>query len=159
MTSFAVPAPRAATGGPSGFARLLGLVFWVVLPALAVLGIALGIATWTRHAHRQVPGIPGTFLVENRSCGGSICQLTGTFRSTDGQLVLPDLTGVAGWTQNSHHDVVYDPSTPNGIVPLATHWDPTAAITAISGGTLLIGAWGWLAFGARRTPLPGPAVA
>ncbi|MHA3701699.1 hypothetical protein ACXR2U_05900 [Jatrophihabitans sp. YIM 134969] len=163
MTSFAAPAPRAATGGPrdpSGLARLAAVVFWIVLPALCVTGIVLGVATWTEHAHRQVPGIPGTFLVDNRSCGGTVCLATGTFTSTDGNLVIGPLTGVAGWTQDSAHTVVYDPSTPDVIVPLPTRWNPTAAIASLTGATVLLLAWGWLAFGGRRPhPAPGPALA
>jgi hypothetical protein len=160
VTSFAVPAPRAATGGPvgpSGFARLLALIFWLVVPALCVTGIVLSAVTWTQHAHRQVPGIPGTFLVQNRSCGGSICQLTGTFTSDDGVLVLTNLTGLSGWDQNSRHAVVYDPSSsPSAIVPLGEPWNPTAAISALSGAILLLAGWGWLAFGASRpTAAPG----
>jgi hypothetical protein len=158
VTSFAAPVPHAATGGPSGpsgLTRLLGVVFWLVVPALCVVGIVLSVVTWTQHAHEQVPGIPGTFVVQNRSCGGSICQLTGTFSSTDGVLVLDNLTGLAGWDQNSKHDVVYDPSSPNAIVPLGDRWNPTAAIAALTGAGVLLLAWGWLAFGARRPGAPG----
>lgn len=165
MSSFAVPAPRAATGGPlgpSGYVRLAAVAFWVVVPLLCVTGIVLGVTTWTVHAHRQVPGIPGTFLVENRSCGGSVCQSTGTFTSTDGTLEVGPITGGTGWGQNSRHQVVYDPSTPFVIVPLPSRWNPTAAITALSGAVVLLAAWAWLLLGARR-PHPattyGPALA
>jgi hypothetical protein len=171
VTSFAAPAPRGATGGPgdpgtgpSGLARLAAVAFWLVLPLLCVTGIVLGITTWTVHAHDQVPGIPGTFLVENRSCGGSVCLTTGTFTSDDGNLVIAPLTGVAGWTQDSEHTAVYDPSTPDVIVPLPTRWNPTAAISGLTGAGVLLIVWGWLSFGARRphpvpSPTPGPALA
>lgn len=164
MTSFAAPAPRAATGGPGdpgGLARLVALVFWAAVPALCVAGIVLAVSTWTVHAHRQVPGIPGTFVVQNRSCGGSLCQSTGTFTSTDGAFTLDSITGVAGWAQNSEHKVVYDPSTPFVIVPLRSSWDPTAAISALAGGGVLLALWGWLAFGVRHPhhETTGPALA
>jgi hypothetical protein len=149
VTSFAAPAPRAATGGPvdpSGLARLVALVFWAILPALSVAGIVLAVTTWTVHAHRQVPGIPGTFVVQNRSCGGSVCLATGTFASVDKTLQVGPLTGVAGWGQNSTHQVVFDPSS-GSIVPLGARWNPTAAISALSGGVLLLGLWGWFALG------------
>ena len=167
MTSFAAPAPRAATGGPSGFERLVGLLFWVAVPALCVAGIVLGVSTWTVHAHRQVPGIPGTFVVDNRSCGGSVCLATGTFTSTDGTLSVGPITGATGWSQNSSHAVVFDPSTPDLIVPLPTRWNPTAAIASLSGAAVLLAAWGWLVLSrptsAARPPHPtttaGPALA
>lgn len=164
MTSFA--APRAATGGPvgdggpSGFARLVAVVFWLVVPIACVVGIVMAITTWTSHAHRQVPGIPGTFVVQNRSCGGTICQSTGTFTSTDGSLRLAGLTGGLGWEQDTEYGVVFDPSTPEVIVPLPTRWNPSAAIVALTGGVALLGVWGWLALGARRAePDDAPAVA
>lgn len=165
MTSFAAPAPRAATGGPrdpAGLARLAAMLFWIVVPVLCVTGIVLGVTTWTVHAHRQVPGIPGTFVVDNRSCGGSVCLATGTFTSTDGNLVLGPLTGVAGWTQDSQHAVVYDPSSPDVIVTRPARWNPTAAITALTGGVVLLAVWGWLVLGARRphsSTTTGPALA
>ncbi len=175
MSSFAAPAPRATTGGPadpSGLTRLVALVFWIVLPVLGVTGIVLGVTTWTVHAHRQVPGIPGRFVVDNRSCGGSVCLATGTFTSTGGNLVIGPITGATGWSQNSSHDVVYDPSTPDLILPLPSQWNPTAAITSLAGAAVLLVVWGWLALGASgrgsaasgaRRPHPstttGPALA
>lgn len=149
VTSFAAPASRATTGGPvdpSGLARLAAFVFWVVVPVLCLAGIVLGVTTWTVHAHRQVPGIPGSFLVENRSCGGSVCLSTGTFTSDNGAFEAGPLSGGLGWGQDSTHKVVYDASN-GSIVPLGARWNPTAAISALSGAAVLLAAWGWLAFG------------
>jgi hypothetical protein len=144
------------------------MVFWLVVPALSVAGIVLGVTTWTVHAHRQVPGIPGTFVVDNRSCG-SVCLLTGTFTSNNGTFSDGSLFGVAGWAQNSTHKVVYDASL-GTIVPLSARWNPVPAITALTGAAVLLSAWGWLALGQigrARTghdlrhphPTTGPALA
>lgn len=159
VSSFAVPAPRAAGArppGPSGWARLLGLLFWVVLPLLAAFGLWLGLSTFATHVDNRPPGIPGTYVVVDRSCSGGLCNGSGTFTATDGSFTGVGLWGPTQWAQGTKHSVVYDPSTPDLIVPLPSRWNPTAAITALTGATGLLVLWGWFAFGARRTSTPAP---
>jgi hypothetical protein len=135
--------------------RLVGVLFWIVLPVLAGYFLLHAIDGYHANAHRKPSGLTGTFLVTNRSCFGNVCQTAGTFVSDDGTFRENNVLGDYRWRVGERHHIVYKRDSPT--LSLAPRWNPTATVVGATGGVILLALWatfliGWLL--GRRRPHP-----
>jgi hypothetical protein len=130
-------------------ARMLALLFWIVLPALCVLWLVLGAQKLSTHLNNVPAGTLGTYTVTSHSCNGEVCVTGGTFKSADGRLVQKNLLGVYSWEDGEVHKAIYD-STSVDVIPLPSHWDPTATVTGMAGALGFVVLWSVFLYGAIR---------
>jgi hypothetical protein len=141
------PASRVAWARAGS--RLIALAFWVILPALCVLMLVLGTQKLSTHLNNMPAGTMGTYLVTSHNCNGEVCVTGGTFTSADGRLTEKNLLGVYSWQDGEVHKAIYD-STSVDVIPLPTHWDPTATITGMAGALGFVVLWSVFLYGAIR---------
>jgi hypothetical protein len=89
-------APKVGVLDPvahDGRSRLAGLLFWVVLPVVAVIVVISASTTFAERVNAQPQGTAGTYVAEIRSCQGNVCQIAGTFTSNSGYIVVHSVLG------------------------------------------------------------------
>ena len=91
----------------------------------------------------------GTYKVTSHSCDGDVCVTGGTFTSTDGRLTEKNLLGVYSWQDGEVHKAIYDSESVD-VIPLPSHWDPTATITGMAGALGFLILWSVFLYGAIR---------
>jgi hypothetical protein len=64
-------------------------------------------------------------------------------------LVEKNLLGVYSWQDSEVHKAIYDSESVD-VIPLPSHWDPTATITGMAGAFGFLVIWGWFLYGAMR---------
>lgn len=142
MTAAAAPRRRA----PNHVLRLaplvVGLAFWIVLPVVCLVTLAVGIDHVARHIHNVPAGTKGTFLVTSHSCQQQLCITAGTFTSANGLVVEPNLLGDYRWELGKKYGVVYN-SNAAEIISLPASWDPSSTVVGLAGGVAFLGLWGW----------------
>jgi hypothetical protein len=119
-----------------------GVLFWVVIPVLCLVSLAVGTDQLARHFETIPAGSRGTFQVTARTCDAGQCVSTGTFTSSDRTVVLPDLTGNHRWLPGRRYTVVYDPNS-GQILPRPGPWEPSATIIGLAGALAFLALWGW----------------
>ncbi len=134
--------------------RLPGLgrrLFWLALPLICLLTMAVGIDRLVSHINHVPSGVRGTFLVTTHNCQQQLCITGGTFTSDSKKVVASDLLGVYRWKLGTKHRVVFNADAAD-VIPLPAHWDPTAAALGVVGAFTLLALWAWCLAGAfRRT--------
>jgi hypothetical protein len=151
--------PRRVTHRAEAVApTILGVAFWVVLPVLCVITLGVGVDHLARHVNNVPSGTRGSYLVTSRSCDQQLCITAGTFSSTDGRIVEPNLLGDYRWQLGQKYGVVYNVNAAE-VIRLPAHWDPSATVIGMAGAAGFLGLWVWCLRAvrrARRTP-PGSA--
>jgi hypothetical protein len=122
-------------------ARVAGLLFWIVLPVLAIVAVVSASLTFAHRIDRQPVGTAGTFVATLRSCDGNVCQIAGTFTSDDQTLVVRGVLGDYRWKIGERHRVVLNPSSE--VIALPASWSPVATVVGGSAAALFL--IGWLA--------------
>lgn len=141
-----------------GAARVVGVLFWIVVPVLCVLVLLVTGSNFAHNINRQPTGIRGTFTVTDRTCFGNVCQNAGTFRSDDGRTRQDNLLGDYRWKIGETHRAVL--GRESGVIALPSRWIPSATVYAALGAVVLLGfwAWAWASERGRRRVRPGPPV-
>jgi hypothetical protein len=138
---------------PQSWARALtpaiALAFWLILPVLCVLMLVFGTEKLSTHLNNVPPGTLGIYKVTSHSCSGEVCVTGGTFMSADGKLVEKNLLGVYSWQDGEVQKAIYD-STSVDVIPLPTHWDPTATVVGMAGALGFVVLWSVCLYGAVR---------
>ena len=154
-------AARVDPGLRAAFARAgsgaLAVAFWVILPTFCLIMVAFGTQKLSTNVNNMPAGTLGTYLVTSHSCNGEVCVTGGTFTSRDGRLVENDLLGVYSWQDGEVHKAIYD-STSVDVIPLPTHWDPTATIAGMAGALGFLILWSVFLYGAIRRRLEARAL-
>jgi hypothetical protein len=138
-------AGRAAAALPS----VLGVLFWFGLPVLCLVALGLGIDHLARHVNNVPAGIRGKYVVTSHSCQEHLCITAGTFTSTDGRIVEPNLLGDYRWKPGIDYGVVYNGNAAE-VISLPAHWDPSATLVGMAGAISALALWGWCLRGAVR---------
>ncbi len=138
--------------------RVISLAFWVILPALCVVMLVLGTQLLSKHLNNVPPGTLGTYKVTSHSCSGEVCVTGGTFTSADGRLTERNLLGVYSWQDGEIHKAIYD-STSVDVIPLPSHWDPTATVVGMAGALGFVVLWSVFLYGAIRRRILARATA
>jgi hypothetical protein len=133
-------------------ARVVALAFWIVLPVLCAVMLVFGTEHLSRHLNNMPPGILGSYTVTSHSCSGEVCVTGGTFSSSDGRIVEKNLLGVYSWQDGETHKAIYDAQSVD-VIPLPTHWDPTATVVGMTGALGFIVLWAVCLYGAIRRRL------
>lgn len=138
---------------------LLKLAYWVLLPLVALLTLALSLESFAAHVNSAPAGKAGDYVVTYHSCPSGLCITGGTFTSDDKSVVETYIFGLGTWqagqTYRALSQFPYDYA-----VPLPGRWDPTQAVVGTTGSVLALGVWGWLGAGVLRrrsaasAPLP-----
>jgi hypothetical protein len=129
--------------------RAIALMFWVVLPGLCALMLVLGTQKLSTHLNNVPPGTMGTYKVTSHSCDGDVCVTGGTFTSNDGRLTEKNLLGVYSWQDGEVHRAIYDVASID-VIPLPSHWDPTATAVGMAGALGFLVLWSVCLYGAVR---------
>jgi hypothetical protein len=129
--------------------KALAVAFWVFLPALCLLMLVFGTQKLSTHLNNVPPGTMGTYRVTSHSCNGEVCVTGGTFMSADGRLVQKNLLGVYSWQDGEVHKAIYDSASVD-VIPLPSHWDPTATIAGMAGALGFLILWSVFLYGAIR---------
>jgi hypothetical protein len=129
--------------------KVLAVAFWVVLPALCLLMLVFGTQKLSTHVNNVPPGTLGTYRVTSHSCNGEVCVTGGTFMSADGRLVQKNLLGVYSWQDGEVHKAIYDSASVD-VIPLPSHWDPTATVAGMAGALGFVVLWSVFLYGAIR---------
>jgi hypothetical protein len=119
-----------------------GALFWVVIPVLCLVSLAIGTDQFTRHFDNIPAGTRGTFQVVARTCDGGPCVSTGTFTALDRSVVVPDAVGDHRWLVGRQYNAVYDP-TSGKILARPGNWDPSATIIGMVGALGFLALVGW----------------
>jgi hypothetical protein len=147
-------ASRAAAALPS----VLGVLFWLGLPVLCLFALGLGIDHLARHVNNVPAGIRGKYVVTSHSCQEHLCITAGTFTSTDGRIVEPNLLGDYRWKPGIEYGVVYNGNAAE-VIGLPAHWDPSATLIGMAGAASALVLWGCCLRGVlrrRRAPPTEP---
>jgi hypothetical protein len=136
------------SSGPSVTTRLLALMFWFALPAIAIVTIISAVGTFAHRINAQPRGIEGTYVASLRSCQGNVCQIAGTFTSDDKFYVVRNVLGDYRWKVGESHRVVLNPYSE--IIALPAQWNPVATVVGASGSFLFLVVWAWYVFGMFR---------
>jgi hypothetical protein len=160
VTAAAAPRRRPANHVIRVAPLVVGLAFWLVLPIACLVSLGVGIDHVARHIHHVPTGTKGSFLVTSHSCERQLCITAGTFTSTDGRIVEPNLLGDYRWELGKKYGVVYN-SNAAEIISLPASWDPSSTVVGLAGGVAFLGLWGWCLFRAliRRRTVPGQSSA
>ena len=118
-----------------------GALFWLIMPALCVVFLGFGIDQLVRHVNNVPAGTRGYFEVTSRSCHGQLCLTAGTFASTDGKLVVPNLLGDYRWHPGIRYGAVYDTNAAE-VIPIPS-WDPGPTVLGMVGAAGYLTLWGW----------------
>ena len=76
---------------------VLGVFFWFGIPVLCLVMLGLGVDHLARHVNNVPAGARGTYVVTSHSCQEHLCITAGTFTSTNGRIVEPNLLGDYRW--------------------------------------------------------------
>jgi hypothetical protein len=129
--------------------RVIAIAIWVILPILCGLMLVLGTQKLSTHLNNVPPGTMGTYKVTSHNCDGDVCVTGGTFMSTDGRLIEKNLLGIYSWQDGEVHKAIYDSESVD-VIPLPSHWDPTATITGMAGALGFLILWSVFLYGAIR---------
>jgi hypothetical protein len=129
-------------------ALILGLLFWIVLPVVALLMVITSVATYRDKIDAQPTGTKGTYVATNRSCDGNVCQVIGTFTSDDHTLVKLYVIGDYRWEKGHTYPAVINPESQ--LIALPALWSPISTIFAGVGG--VAGVLIWLGLLITRRP-------
>lgn len=135
--------------------RVAGLLFWVVLPAVALAVVVAASTTFAHRLNARPSGVRGTYVADLRSCNGNVCQVAGTFTSDDGSLVVRNVLGDYRLRTGQSRAVVLNPQAE--IIALPATWNPTATVAGLTGGVVFLGVWVWFGLQARRGRRRRPA--
>jgi hypothetical protein len=153
MTSQPLARPAGLALRPGAASRVssqvIAIAVWLILPALCVLMLVFGTQKLSKHLNNVPPGTMGTYKVTSHSCNGDVCVTGGTFMSTDGRLVEKNLLGVYSWQDGEVHKAIYDSESVD-VIPLPSHWDPTATIAGMAGAFGFLVIWCWFLYSAMR---------
>ncbi len=120
-------------------AHVVGLVYWIVLPLLAIAVLVGGSWTTAHRIHAEPVGVKGTYTVTDRSCFGDVCQNSGSFVATNGTLKFGTVLGDPRWKVGQVHTVVLDPQSE--VIALPAKWDPVATLSGCVGALIFLGVW------------------
>ena len=149
---------REATLDPvrhAGRARLAGLLFWLVLPVVAVIVVISASMTFAQRVDARPQGAKGTYVAQIRSCEGNVCQVAGTFTSDDGFYVVRSVLGDYRWKVGQKHRVVLNPQSE--IIALPAQWNPVATVVGGAGGLVFLVLWSGFLIAAVRSRRRAPA--
>jgi hypothetical protein len=128
---------------------IVGLVFWILLPLVCAVNLAVGGFNLATKIDRVPNGTVGTYQVTSHNCHQQLCITGGTFTSTDGSVVETNLFGSFAWRLDTTHQAVYNADAAD-VVPLPARWDPTATILGMAGSLGFMAVWTWCLRAARR---------
>lgn len=128
--------------------RLAGLLFWIVLPILAVVAVVVASVDFSHRINAQPLGTTGTYVAQIRSCQGNVCQIAGTFTSDDNHLVVRNVLGDYRWKVGEKHPVVLN--TQSEIISPAARWNPVATVVGGAAAVIYLSVWAWFAGSAIR---------
>jgi hypothetical protein len=123
-----------------GRSRLVGLIFWVVLPVVALVAVIAASVTFSHRVNEQPQGTKGTYVAQIRSCQGNVCQVAGTFTSDDDLYTVRSVLGDYRWKVGEKHRVVLNPQSE--IIALPAQWNPVATVVGGAGGLIFLVVWG-----------------
>jgi hypothetical protein len=122
--------------------RIVGLIFWFVLPLACIASLVVGSINLATKIDRRPSGTVGTYLVTSHSCHQELCITGGTFTSTDGKVVQTNLFGSYSWRLGTTHKAIYSDNAAD-VIPLPGRWDPTATILGMTGALAFLTVWAW----------------
>jgi hypothetical protein len=126
-----------------GARRYAGVLFWFVLPALALLMVVLSVNQLRINGPLRQPGVPGAFTVEGRGCFHGVCAMQGRFTSDDLTLVGEHLQGDQRWLVGQVYRVRWD-GNGTEVFTEPSRRDPAIQLMAISGAGLYLLVTGYL---------------
>lgn len=136
------------SGAPGATSRLLALMFWFALPAIAVVTIISAVGTFAHRINAQPSGIEGTYVATLPSCYAGVCQIAGTFTSDDKFYVVRNVLGDSRWKVGEEHRVVLNPYSE--IIALPAQWNPVATVVGATGSALFLLVWAWFVIAVFR---------
>ena len=158
MTAATALRHRVANRAAATIPTVLGAFFWFGIPVLCLVMLGLGIDHLVRHVNNVPAGTRGTYVVTSHSCQEHLCVTAGTFTSTDGRLVEPNLLGDYRWKPGIKYGVVYNINAAE-VIGLPAHWDPSATVIGMAGAISSLALWGWFLRNSLRRRRAGPGAA
>jgi hypothetical protein len=147
---------RVANRAVATIPTVLGVFFWFGIPVLCLVMLGLGVDHLARHVNNVPAGTRGTYVVTSHSCQEHLCITAGTFTSTNGRIVEPNLLGDYRWKPGIKYNVVYNINAAE-VISLPAHWDPSATVIGMVGAACSLTLWGWCLRNSWRRRRAGPA--